>query len=174
MEHRLPISSNRAEEKANEAWKDFIIPPKFNSLDFKSSGQTRVVLGGRGSGKTMLLKYLSFESEFSEEHLEIPKHALEHVGLYLRADTIFCKALDGDFFKIHEWERIFTHYVCCIVLHEIARSLKYIAGSAYPNFTQADYKELSLDDALSAYDRDLPINAIDLEKYFHVKNIEFD
>lgn len=174
MEYRLPISSNRAEEKANEAWKDFIIPPKFNSLDFKSSGQTRVVLGGRGSGKTMLLKYLSFESEFSDEHTDIHKHALEHVGLYLRADTIFCKALDGDFFKIHEWERIFTHYVCCIVLHEIARSLKYIARSAYPNFTQADYRELRLDDSLSAYDKEMPIKAIDLEKYFHIKNIEFD
>src|SRR5690554_4852200 len=103
MEYQFPISANRAEEKANKAWKDFIIPPRFNSLDFKSSGQTKVILGERGSGKTMLLKYLSFESEFSSEHSDLCESTIQHVGLYLRADTIFCKALEGSFFELHYW-----------------------------------------------------------------------
>lgn len=174
MEHIFPISANRAEEKANKAWKDFIIPPKFNKLEFRSSGQTRVILGGRGSGKTMLLKYLSFESEFSEEHSQIPEDATNHVGLYLRADTIFCKALDGHFFQVEEWQRIFTHYVCTIVLHEISRSLKYIAKSSYSSFNENDFLNLSLDDVIGAYDIDVPLKLHELEKHFYRKNIEFD
>src|SRR5689334_13985150 len=87
-DHNL-LTPNRAEEFGNDVWDHFVLPPFFNQLDLTTTFQPRVILGGRGSGKTMLLRYLSHESTFSKTRTTFDTGALEHIGLYWKIDTQF-------------------------------------------------------------------------------------
>ena len=59
------LSSNRTEELGFDVWDRFVIPPKLDISGWGKSLKPRVIVGGRGCGKTMLLRYLSHESAFS-------------------------------------------------------------------------------------------------------------
>ena len=49
---------NRAEELGYDVWKHFAVPPFYDRLDLADAKKPRII-GGRGCGKTMLLRYLS-------------------------------------------------------------------------------------------------------------------
>ena len=67
MQTRLKevFAKNRAEELGRDVWRDFVVPPFFDRLDLIEARKPRVIIGGRGCGKTMLLRYLSHDSAFS-------------------------------------------------------------------------------------------------------------
>src|SRR5205823_5161908 len=87
------LAINRAEELGYDVWEQFVIPPFYNLLSVGSTRKPQVIIGGRGCGKTMLLRYLSHESTFSRNRSEIPPAALRHIGLYWRADTQFASLM---------------------------------------------------------------------------------
>ena len=58
--HRLLVS-NRTEEIGYEVWQEYVLPPFFSNLTIGDIRKPRVIIGGRGCGKTMLLRYLSHE-----------------------------------------------------------------------------------------------------------------
>src|SRR6476646_6816496 len=90
--HRL-LASNRTEELGYEVWKEYVLPPFFCNLTIGDTKKPRIIIGGRGCGKTMLLRYLSHESAFSKSRLRIDKDALSHIGLYWRSDTQFASLM---------------------------------------------------------------------------------
>ena len=59
------FSKNRAEEFGYDVWEHFVIPPFFDQLELEKAKKPGVIIGGRGSGKTMLLRYLSHQTMFS-------------------------------------------------------------------------------------------------------------
>src|SRR5687767_10907298 len=59
------FTQNRTEEIGYDVWEHFVIPPFYERLDLQVARKPRVIIGGRGCGKTMLLRYLSHESLFS-------------------------------------------------------------------------------------------------------------
>src|SRR5450759_4601666 len=79
------FSKTRAEELGYDVWQHFVIPPFYNQLDLTTARKPRVIVGGRGCGKTMLLRYLSHQSMFSPARPAVPQEALLHIGLYWRA-----------------------------------------------------------------------------------------
>jgi len=50
------FTQNRAEELGNDVWRHFVVPPFYDKLDLQQAKKPRVIIGGRGCGKTMLLR----------------------------------------------------------------------------------------------------------------------
>jgi hypothetical protein len=74
-------AKNRAEELGFDVWQYFVVPLFFDQLDINDTTKPRLIVGGRGCGKTMLLRYLSHYSAFSLERPVIPDEAIKEIGL---------------------------------------------------------------------------------------------
>lgn len=124
------FTRNRAEELGSDVWEQFVVPPFFDRLDLQEARKPRVIIGGRGCGKTMLLRYLSYHSTFSPVRQPPPsQEALRHVGLYWRADTQFAKILTGRGLPIETWAAAFDHLVGLIASAEVLDSVNAIRRS---------------------------------------------
>lgn len=126
MMHRLPdvFSKNRSEESKEDNWADFVVPPFLNNLGIKSQSKAIVIMGGRGCGKTTLLRYFCHATQFSPRRPELPKDDLAHIGLYWRADTNFLNSFVGGEQTPETWRAAFEHLLACELGKEIIRSLR--------------------------------------------------
>lgn len=126
MPHRLPdvFSKNRNEESKEDNWADFVVPQFLNDLEIKSQSKAIVIMGGRGCGKTTLLRYFCHATQFSPRRQEVPDDALTHIGLYWRADTNFLNSFAGGEQTSETWKAAFEHLLACELGKEIIRSLR--------------------------------------------------
>ena len=167
------LSSNRAEELGYDVWERFVIPPRFASVSPGGTYKPIVVYGGRGCGKTMLLRYLSHHSAFSLRRDSFPEDVLRHVGIYWRADTQFASLLNGRGKEEDLWRAAFGH-MCAIVLSlEVLRSLLSIARSSFPTLSETNLQELDLDQ-LKAYSQAIPAKHKDAIPYFEHLLAQFE
>lgn len=149
------FSKNRAEELGYDVWKYFVIPPFYDKLDLQTARKPRLIIGGRGCGKTMLLRYLSHQSMFSKDRLDIPDNAITHIGLCWRADTQFANAMSKRGIEDDVWEAAFSHMAALILGMEVLDSLDSVAGSHLSLLSIEDINRLSFR-RLQAFDITLP------------------
>ena len=159
------LAKNRAEEIGHDVWEHFVIPTFYDKLDLATAKKPRIIIGGRGCGKTMLLRYLSHESAFSQKRQDITTDVLTHIGLYWRADTQFCNLMTKRSIPNEDWETAFNHFAALTISIELLRSLKSIAASAFPGLTDEsltffDFKKLD------AFESSLPRTFNDLLEHF--------
>jgi hypothetical protein len=131
-------TKNRAEELGYDVWEHFVIPLFFERLDLKQARKPRVIIGGRGCGKTMLLRYLSHYSMFSQSRQVIPEEDASHIGLYWKTDTQFANTMVGRGIPPETWEAAFQHSLALTVAEEIVASLESVAQSACPALSEDD------------------------------------
>lgn len=124
------LANNRSEHIGMDVWEDFVLPYFYKKIDFNSSFPLRLE-GGRGCGKTMLLRYLSYHSRFSEKRKNIPISELDAIGLYLRADTQFLRQLQKRGVDEDKWQSVFSHYINTCLLAEIASALIKLSNASY-------------------------------------------
>lgn len=120
---RLAYAQNRAEEQPRDIWEEFVIPPYFPDLPFGEQKKSIHIQGGRGCGKTMLLRYLSHTSQFSPRREKLTVNDVKYIGLYLRADTSYLAAMQGADIAEDIWQRAFNHWVACSLSLEFIDSL---------------------------------------------------
>ena len=85
-----------------------------------------VFKGGRGTGKTMFLKYLSYPVQIQEANannankISIISHLKEKggIGFYIRIDGPKLRSFEGLDLKPEIWDFIFTHYFELVVCRE--------------------------------------------------------
>ena len=155
------FTRNRAEELELDVWKDFVIPPFFSELDIDSSNKPRIIIGGRGCGKTMLLRYLSYHTQFSADRAREIDEPPQIIGLYWRADTQFLKTLSGRGIHADVWESIFEYFLTLKIALEVIESIIYIAKSPHRCFAIGDIESLRFDD-FSEYSGTLSGNIFEL------------
>ncbi|EXB34642.1 MULTISPECIES: ORC-CDC6 family AAA ATPase [Acinetobacter] len=126
------LSNNRTEHIGLDVWSDFVVPYNFNLNEFYSLQPIKLE-GGRGSGKTMILRYLSHYSQFSPNRDSVPNDTLQNIGIYLKADTQFMRLLQKRGFDEAIWSDIFEHYLNLIILIEVLSSLISIKNSNIDN-----------------------------------------
>lgn len=170
--HRL-LASNRTEELGYEVWKEYVLPPFYSNLALGDTKKPRVILGGRGCGKTMLLRYLSHESTFSPTRPEIDPQALSHIGLYWRSDTQFASLMQHRGVPDDVWETAFAHLAAVVLGIEILRSLESIARSACGVLGEHDIASLDLG-RLNAYGEGIPATASEARNYLEDRLSEFE
>lgn len=93
---RQAFVRNRAEEFGHDIWDSYVLPPYYPNLGLEHARKSVVLEGGRGCGKTALLRYLSYNTQFSLHRAVLPDSATKNIGLYLKADTQYFSAFAGD------------------------------------------------------------------------------
>ena len=122
-----PFTRNRTEEIGDDVWSYFVIPPFFNHLDLQNAKKPQVIIGGRGCGKTMLLRYLSYHSTFSPDCPSLEPDVLKHIGLYWRADTQFVQLMTERKISHESWIAAFNHLIALVLSIEVIQAIKKIA-----------------------------------------------
>jgi hypothetical protein len=103
-----PFGIFRAEDIENISWinQTFVQPIDFVTI--KSPGNV-VIEGHRGSGKSMILQYLSYPS--SSER----KENTNYVGFYVKLQNSYFETLQRREMDIEEWKEFFLHYFSLIL-----------------------------------------------------------
>ncbi len=122
------FTKNRAEQIGMDVWGQFVIPQFYTEGTFNTEMPSRIE-GGRGSGKTMILRYLSYYSQFSTRRKEIPKSCLSKIGLYWKADTQFLRMMQKRGQNEEQWYDIFSHYVTLKLAREVVSCVSFISES---------------------------------------------
>lgn len=167
------FSQNRAEEFGYDVWENFVIPHYYQDIDFKDAKKPRVIIGGRGCGKTMLLRYISHQSQFSPSRKKIPISDLSHIGLYWRADTQFCNIMIKRDISEQVWQTAFNHFAALLIAREILASLFSIEKSSCNAFSDEDLDKINFD-RLKSFDIGLPENVCYLYSKFEDLLWEFE
>ena len=154
---KLAFIRNRTEEFGLDLWDSYILPPYYLDLGLHEIRKSVVLQGGRGSGKTALLRYLSYNSQFSLKRTDIPKKAFKTIGLYLKADTQYFSAYSGGDLTERKWQDIFEHSLCLALAEQIVNALTSLNGSTERREKYGHLDHLDFSGAVSGFSsKDIP------------------
>jgi hypothetical protein len=170
---REVFSKNRAEELGYDLWNHFVVPPFFEKLNIYSSKKPNVFMGGRGCGKTMLLRYLCHDSTFSSKRKIINSDSLLHIGLYWRIDTQFASLMKKRGLEEDEWQSAFNHLVALQLGIEILDSLKSIALNQSTEIEMADIEKIDFK-KLTAYNINYLVGYAALRESLDLSMLKFE
>lgn len=158
------IPLNRAEELGYDLWNSFVIPPYYDMLNLSLNRKPIIIVGGRGCGKTMLLRYLCHETQFSAKRSNINIKDLQNIGIYWRIDTQFAKMLRKRNIEDDIWERAFEHMAVLLISIEILKSLESIANSGFISFNKDDLNSIDFS-ILKSFNLEIPSDYDNLKKF---------
>lgn len=119
------LGGYRAEQLESEGrLYDLFTAPAFMA-DLRTDRNCMLV-GGRGTGKTTILKSLSYQGQLALDP-EASLGSLKFYGLYLKVNSNRVAAFAGSELDTDKWQRVFGHYVnllLCDQLLELAQALE--------------------------------------------------
>lgn len=121
------FAKNRAEELGLDLWGRFVVPLFFHKLALDDVRKPLLFEGGRGCGKTTLLRYLSHRTQLSGRRKITHGNLPQQIGLYLRADTQYLRTYWGDWQDEPQWQKVFEHSLCLMILAEMLSALQMLA-----------------------------------------------
>jgi hypothetical protein len=124
------VSKNRAEEFPDDLWGLYILPLDYELANLHKLTKGAVIEGGRGSGKTMYLKYHCHATMFSINRPILPDNILDHIGIYWKPDTSFTQIL-SDKWLSSSWQAAFNSYTSLCILSELCKLCINISTSNY-------------------------------------------
>lgn len=129
-----PFSIYSTEYFPENNWEELINNTFIEPVNFAmiiEPGNT-VIEGHRGSGKSMNLKYLSFEAQCKRNFKE--KWDEKYVGVYLKFKNTIVETTTQDFFKgetKNQWINYFMTYANLLIGEETIRILKFATDNKY-------------------------------------------
>lgn len=120
-----PFGIYRAEWLKDALFKLFTKPAYYPELE---TPRPCVLVGGRGTGKTTVLRCLSYEGRFElEDHDAATIPAWPYYGFYYRVNTNRVTAFRGEELTDRQWERVFAHYLNLIFCGKVVEFLNWHA-----------------------------------------------
>lgn len=117
------FGSYRAEWLRGKIFDFFAEPSYFTAL---KDNRPCVLQGGRGTGKTTVLRGLSYQGQFALHNNSIEDFdKQDFIGLYHRVNTNHVRAFIGGQLSDDKWQMIFAHYFNLIVCREILIFIKW-------------------------------------------------
>ena len=111
------FGSYRAEWLKGKIYQFFTEPSYFTAL---KGNRPCILQGGRGTGKTTVLKGLSYQGQFALHNNSVDEFdKLDFIGIYHRANTNHVRAFVGGSVTEKNWQKIFGHYFNLIICREI-------------------------------------------------------
>jgi hypothetical protein len=111
------FGSFRAEWLNENIFRLFTAPSYFTAL---KSNRPCVLIGGRGTGKTTVLRGLSYQGQYALNRNDIVNYNKNpYIGIYFRCDTNHMHAFSGKGIDKEEWVKIFAHYFNLIFTAEV-------------------------------------------------------
>ncbi|GLT14195.1 hypothetical protein [Vibrio algivorus] len=134
MEKKLSdvVSKNRAEEFPDDLWGQYVLPLEYEAANLHKLTKGAVIEGGRGSGKTMFLKYHCHETMFSQLRTKLPDDIANHIGIYWKPDTSFTQMIRDEWLD-EMWSSAFNTYASLCVIIEFCKLCNSIATSNISN-----------------------------------------
>ncbi|MBC3862427.1 hypothetical protein H8K32_09985 [Undibacterium jejuense] len=140
---------NRAELLPDDVWGQFVVPHFIGSSPVLKEKKAVKIEGGRGCGKTMLMRYLCHSTTFSRKRKLIPDSALEFIGLYWKPDIRFCKLLKSAWLG-DEADVAFAHYFTISVLEALCDCVESMAMADFESGI-LDLRKVALPNTLRSY-----------------------
>ncbi|MFV7708388.1 hypothetical protein ACNPK9_08960 [Shewanella algae] len=122
------FAKNRAEELPEDLWGQFVLPLEFESISLRERKKASVIVGGRGTGKTMFIKYHCHATQFSPNRSSINTSSLSFIGIHWRPDTAFTPNINKEWVGKY-WESVFNSLISISVLIELSRFVKNVYES---------------------------------------------
>lgn len=111
------FGSYKAEWLNEKIFQFFAAPSYFTAL---KSNRPCVLIGGRGTGKTTVLRGLSYQGQYALNSHDITRFdENNYIGVYFRCDTNHVHAFSGKGIAREKWVEIFSHYFNLIFTAEI-------------------------------------------------------
>ncbi|MCK9366586.1 MAG: hypothetical protein M0P72_05505 [Metallibacterium scheffleri] len=123
--------NNRAELLGADVTDEFIVPYFFDGLTLHRDRKSVRVVGGRGCGKTIFLRYFSHRSQLSRNRRDLPASVFgQGIGLYWRTDTGFCDLMKPEWIGERNASMAFIHYVAAVVLEEFGCFIESLSSAS--------------------------------------------
>lgn len=122
------FAKNRAEEFPDDVYGKYVLPRNYNSVDLGRMTKACIIIGGRGYGKTMFLKYHCHSTILSQEKKEIKIDDLKTIGIYWRPDTSFTQHM-SDRWLGNYWHSAFKTYFAINVIIEFSYFLSNLKNN---------------------------------------------
>lgn len=107
----------RAEWLNDKIFRFFAVPAYFAEL---KGNRPCVLQGGRGTGKTTVLRGMSYKGQWALCNNDIKKFdETDYIGIYIRFNTNHTHAFEGEGADKRQWQKIFAHYINLLVCKEI-------------------------------------------------------
>lgn len=123
------FGSYRAEWLREQMFELFSEPSYFPDL---TTNKSCVLIGGRGTGKTTVLRGLSYRGQFALRGRDASAiDSASYVGLYYRVNTNHVTAFRGPELEATKWKELFAHYVnilLCDLMLEFVEWYEVIRG----------------------------------------------
>ena len=123
--------STRAEELGEALMKYFYKPKFYNQL---IGNKAKLLVGGRGTGKTMLLKSLALKFKLYNKSQDEVAESVEHlinnddfIGIYIRCDNNIVTSFRSRGIKENDWGQIYSHYFNLVCMTEIIKTLQLLS-----------------------------------------------
>ena len=167
----------RAEWIEEKIFQFFTTPDYFSNIQ---SRQPYVLQGGRGSGKTTILRGLSYKGQFALKGGNVEGFdTTDFIGIYHRVNTNHVRAFEGGELSDQDWQKMYAHYYNLVICREIVNFLiwhqelspndellservcKLISMSLCLENRATDIKSLAEEIELSLYEFQSSVNSID-------------
>lgn len=132
------FGDTRAEWLGERIFDLFTEPAYFPELEKR---RPCVLVGGRGTGKTTVLRGLSYEGRYALTP-SAPPSTWSYFGLYYKVNTNRVTAFSGPELSDNRWARIFGHYINLILCDSISRFMLWYEDTVGTS-AQADPEGLS-------------------------------
>lgn len=117
------FGSYRAEWLRGKIFDFFAEPSYFVAL---KDNRPCVLQGGRGTGKTTVLRGLSYQGQYALHNNSIELFDNnDFIGIYYRVNTNHVRAFVGGGLNDKEWQKIFGHYFNLVICREILSFIKW-------------------------------------------------
>jgi hypothetical protein len=150
------FGSYKAEWLKGKNFDFFAEPSYFTAL---KGNRPCVLQGGRGTGKTTVLRGLSYQGQYALHNNSIEQFDNnEFIGIYYRVNTNHVQAFIGGGINEEEWQKIFGHYFNLIICRELLLFIKWhktlsdndeIISSVYCNRIA---KSIHIDNSCSSFE----------------------
>jgi hypothetical protein len=119
------FGDSRAEWLGKRIFDLFAKPAYFPELEQR---RPCVLIGGRGTGKTMVLRGLSYEGRYALSKTTPPSD-WPYYGLYYKVNTNRVTAFAGPEISEDRWTRLFAHYVNLLLCEKISNFMMWYEES---------------------------------------------
>ncbi|WJM81637.1 ORC-CDC6 family AAA ATPase [Pectobacterium brasiliense] len=132
------FAKNRTEEFPDDVYDKYVLPLDYNEIDISKATKACVIVGGRGSGKTMYIKYYCYPTILSEKKKEvITLDDIKNLGIYWRPDTTFTQHLSQDWLGKY-WSSAFNSYMTLSILLEYSGLINSLLKKNSPLYSKKD------------------------------------
>ena len=144
------FGSYKAEWLRSKIFEFFATPYYFTTL---KDHRPCILQGGRGTGKTTVLRGLSYQGQYAILEEDIKRFDQNSfVGIYYKVNTNHAHAFQGRGIDDETWATIYAHYYNLLICWEISRFLKW------------HLKKCNDDEVLSVHSCKLIASSLHIEK----------